>query len=128
MGATVLKCLICKVAEANHCHHVIPRANGGLNGPTVMLCGSCHTNLHSTAKAVLCNSKKAKSYFSMEQLINAQHYIRAIIESDGNKFAGKTYTLSIVLSEKEHRDLLNKKGRKSLQDFCRDSILRSVYE
>lgn len=30
-------------------HHVVPRAYGGLNGPVVSLCASCHSKLHALA-------------------------------------------------------------------------------
>jgi hypothetical protein len=31
-------------------HHVLPRASGGIDGPTVDLCGTCHQTVHDAAK------------------------------------------------------------------------------
>jgi hypothetical protein len=44
-----MNCYICGDKYGLHTHHIIPRAYGGTNGPTVTLCGGCHTLIHSIA-------------------------------------------------------------------------------
>lgn len=39
-------CWSCNSALPLEVHHVIPRAFGGENGPTVTICTSCHTKAH----------------------------------------------------------------------------------
>lgn len=34
-------------------HHIVPRCYGGENGPTVVLCGSCHNRVHKEANKVI---------------------------------------------------------------------------
>ncbi len=43
------KCWICETTKGIHEHHIVPRAYGGINGPTVNLCGAHHTLVHNTA-------------------------------------------------------------------------------
>ena len=50
-----VKCHVCGTKNGLHEHHVIPQAYGGVNGPTVILCASHHTLIHSAA---LCGEKK----------------------------------------------------------------------
>lgn len=40
-------CWVCSSPEALEEHHLVPRAYGGLKGPTVTLCGTCHSVLHA---------------------------------------------------------------------------------
>jgi hypothetical protein len=45
-------CFVCNASTLglNNIHHIVPRADGGTDGPTVNLCASCHTLLHNCAK------------------------------------------------------------------------------
>ncbi len=45
----VTRCYVCGKSKGMHEHHVVPRAYGGLNGPTVDLCASHHTLIHTAA-------------------------------------------------------------------------------
>lgn len=45
-------CAICKVRKATNRHHIVPRSQGGENGPTITVCGmgnasGCHGLLHA---------------------------------------------------------------------------------
>jgi hypothetical protein len=40
-------CAACGATDDLHEHHLIPRVHGGLDGPTVMLCGRCHGIVHA---------------------------------------------------------------------------------
>ena len=42
-------CIVCGCKESLHEHHVIPRAYGGTNGPTVILCANHHNLVHTLA-------------------------------------------------------------------------------
>lgn len=42
-------CWVCKSVDTLHEHHVIPRAFGGTDGPTVTVCSTCHGALHRAA-------------------------------------------------------------------------------
>lgn len=54
-------CWICHV-ETPHCHehHVTMRARTGEEGPLVDLCGDCHTQIHTVAKARLAKQRGGK--------------------------------------------------------------------
>jgi hypothetical protein len=59
-------CWICQVrfigdggTEPREDHHIIPRAFGGTDGPTVTLCDSHHTKVHRIAEAL----RYKKTYF-----------------------------------------------------------------
>ena len=43
------QCWVCGTTEGLCRHHVVPRAYGGENGPTVHLCGAHHTLIHDLA-------------------------------------------------------------------------------
>lgn len=48
MAANPGFCASCGLAGEMHEHHIVPRAQGGLNLPTVFLCVPCHGAVHST--------------------------------------------------------------------------------
>ena len=49
-----MPCYVCglQVASTDE-HHLIPRSRGGQAGPTVDLCGTCHSSVHDAANAAL---------------------------------------------------------------------------
>ena len=51
-------CIICSINFNLHCHHYIPRSQGGLGIPNnlVMLCNCCHNAIHTGNKTI--NLKK----------------------------------------------------------------------
>lgn len=42
-------CWVCPSTEGIHQHHVVPQSCGGTNGPTVTLCGTHHSLIHTEA-------------------------------------------------------------------------------
>lgn len=42
-------CWICLSPSSLHEHHIVPRAYGGSDGPTVTLCATCHNGIHHVA-------------------------------------------------------------------------------
>lgn len=52
--------ICCKKSFAVHLHHVIPQSCGGTNLATVLLCGQCHTTLHSAANHILACVRRNK--------------------------------------------------------------------
>lgn len=55
-------CVVCQKTEDSclHEHHVIPQANGGTNGPTVMLCAEHHNMIHKVAVKILTLIRNGK--------------------------------------------------------------------
>lgn len=46
-------CWVCGIENAPYEeHHIVPRHCGGANGPTVTLCGGCHSTIHLLADQV----------------------------------------------------------------------------
>lgn len=46
-----MPCFVCNsTAAVSNEHHIVPRSDGGTDGPTVILCPNCHTLLHNAAK------------------------------------------------------------------------------
>jgi hypothetical protein len=43
------RCWCCGERDSLHEHHCIPQAYGGVDGPTVTLCGVCHNLIHAAA-------------------------------------------------------------------------------
>jgi len=61
------RCPLCerRVAPgAGSRHHLVPRLKGGKNGPTVLLCSSCHSKIHN----VLTEAELARDYNTLEKL------------------------------------------------------------
>lgn len=42
-------CWVCDDVSSLHEHHIIPQAYGGVDGPTVTLCATCHNGVHHVA-------------------------------------------------------------------------------
>lgn len=42
-------CFLCPLDSGLEEHHIVPQCYGGKDGPTVTLCGVCHTNVHALA-------------------------------------------------------------------------------
>ena len=43
-------CWICGSDRKLHQHHIVPRAYGGEKGPTITVCGSCHSSVHAVGE------------------------------------------------------------------------------
>lgn len=57
-----MSCYVCEESiGVNEVHHVIPRSRGGVDGPTVDLCPTCHSAIHMVARAMIAG-KSGDSY------------------------------------------------------------------
>lgn len=63
-GTIVLDgCWVCGLGSSLEEHHIVPRTYGGSNGPTVTLCGICHTAIHNLSfKRALFDGTIAKNF------------------------------------------------------------------
>lgn len=81
------RCSICEsIVEIPHYHHVVPQARGGTDGPTVVLCPSCHNCLHANALGVISkikgNKKSLKSYWKTSELEErAKPYLQVLVKA-----------------------------------------------
>lgn len=57
-------CWVCSASSGIEEHHIIPRCNGGESGPTVSLCGICHTEIHNLALGIslVLDSNRVEDY------------------------------------------------------------------
>lgn len=59
------KCELCgRCPIRTNEHHLIPKEFGGVEGPTALLCGACHRQIH----ALFTNAELASFYHSLERL------------------------------------------------------------
>ncbi len=87
-------------------HHIVPRANGGLHGPTVMLCSECHDTLHQIAT----NLMSANSLKSLRDLAKAETLLLSLnIGLLGNKEFMRWLVSRVVVSTLIVADDPNKK-------------------
>lgn len=103
-------CHICEVETAvPHQHHIIPREYGGEQGPTIPLCGNCHTRLHAEAEAVLSykrTGKHIKSFWSSSrQAKRASPLVAAIVQSALDTKEKKTYKLNLEIDSATYKQL-----------------------
>jgi len=88
--------------ETRHDHHMVPRAYGGNDGPTVTVCTKHHTKLHVIAVCI----KAKKPYFEQlkgepQEIIKKLMYLATIVvdaematRNDPNKQAQVNITLN----------------------------------
>lgn len=65
-------------------HHLVPRQYGGVEGPTIWLCGACHRQIH----ALFTNAELAGFYHTPERLKDhpaMQKYLRWVKKQDPEK-------------------------------------------
>jgi len=122
-----LICPICKRQNTNHCHHIIPQANGGVNGKTIDLCGTCHTNLHSAARAILAG-KSPDKHMGKEHQQRAIQLIAAIVNST-RAMAGQVrpYKISFDITTRDLARLNEVRGTTSIQSYCKKVLLGVIY-
>lgn len=97
------QCVIClNVPSTPHMHHVIPQCYGGVDGPQVLLCASCHNDLHNQALSILSfkdgKCKKVRHIFKDEQsLERAKPLISAIVLAAQNNSKKETVKIQLEL-------------------------------
>lgn len=99
-------CWVCGtlMLDSRHNHHLIPRAFGGLNGPTVDICADDHNVLHRLAlrraddpSVILALLGKPR----LAYLTNVVRYAREVTKNNKNK----RFQLSVTLSGDTGRKL-----------------------
>lgn len=97
-------CWICSDRASLHNHHIVPQAYGGVDGPQVTLCASCHNGVHHVADG---REEMKPDYWNTEiRLRKAITLIRIIVDarklSSGseNKQASVTIVMSSQLVKK----------------------------
>ncbi len=120
-------CTVCGVSRGLHEHHVVPRAYGGLNGPTVTICGTHHTLIHDLALKKTAEREKLLSRLPEAQQPRIKELVDIIRRA---RVASKDYkrplTMQLVLdagTASKLRRLKRALGAKSLQQTLIHSIL-----
>lgn len=107
------KCEICGVTRGIHEHHVVPRAYGGINGPTVNLCGMHHTLIHT---ASLKKTKDRELEYAghtetqIEKLRELVYIIRRARIMSKHLHRNKPMTLHVELTAEQAHTLRELKG------------------
>lgn len=100
------ECWLCSTKDSLEDHHIIPRCNGGENGPQVTLCGVCHAAIHKMAMHQYVKSPEKdlqlvlpklietyQSNWNVTQALRAYflscsiHYTSKLVKNDSNKSA-----------------------------------------
>lgn len=85
-----------------HEHHIIPRAYGGADGPTVTLCNTHHDKLHRVAEKLIAD-KNPYAFFvgetkeSIRLILYLANIVRnsaTLVKNDPNKHASVMVTLT----------------------------------
>ena len=110
-------CSLCYSHHNLHVHHIIPRACGGTHGPTIVVCGDCHSGIHHCAtlkQSPLEYNKypQRKQTFPEKTLLIADKLVNAIQQAETlmqkeSKIDRKPIRISFVLSGKENRNLVD---------------------
>lgn len=72
-------CWVCTDSSSLHEHHIIPQAYGGVDGPTVTLCATCHNGVHHVADGR--EEMKPTSWNTKEKLGKGQWLVSAIVQA-----------------------------------------------
>ena len=91
-------CWVCDDVSSLHEHHIIPQAYGGVDGPTVTLCATCHNGVHHVAdgRVDMRPSTWATQYRNSkgDWLVNAIIKARILASTSDNKQAKVILDLS----------------------------------
>lgn len=96
------RCAACDVFTELHEHHLIPRAFGGLHGPTVEICPNCHDLVHKAARdpAALRTIKSIAVRRRIRDLAAIAARAEAAVKNDPNR--------SVAFQDRMPADLANK--------------------
>ena len=96
-------------------HHVVPRAFGGLDGPIVSLCDTCHSKVH---KLALMNSVDYTIFNGLDKQAQSKLQYLASVIKNAKQMAGsdvnKLFPISFKITRKESEVLDKLKIRYSL--------------
>lgn len=131
-------CWICQArflgdggTEPREDHHMIPRASGGVDGPTVTLCDSHHSKTHALATAL----KFSKPYFGILRgesterskkllyLANLIHNADLATRNDPNKAA-----TAVLILNARHKNMVDMLKKIYPQAKSREAILLLALE
>lgn len=128
MQSIVLKhCWCCPATTGLHQHHVIPQAYGGVDGPTVTVCGGCHTTVHTAAlkaphqwTALIPTANQDKFL----QLIQIIYRARMATKNSPNKPMKMQLEFSVERTKKirQLKALLGVSSLSSVIDRCIDKV------
>lgn len=123
--ADLHECWVCSSCDSIHHHHIVPRHCGGTNGPTVPLCGNCHSrvhkvgsNFHKILKEDHVHTDDLTEYVSDLYNANRVVYLAAVIH-DAEKLTKKSINkksklmLTFTAEERKMLKLLSKTIKKS---------------
>lgn len=111
LGGTLL-CWVCSKPKDTltfEDHHIVPQHLGGKNGPVVLLCGVCHTQVHNSAEALYKGNthipfrdavQREKCLYLATVIVNA----RLAVEANGG--LNKRFVFSTVFTYEEHETLV----------------------
>lgn len=125
-------CWVCaRVCSSYDQHHVVPSHLGGSEGPTVTLCGDCHTTLHTYAtqmyaKRVTLDLNLYAPRHRMRLDYLADVIVRAMIQVEG--VGGKNWVYSRKWSDVQHAQLVRLAHIYGSQDKAIDAALTKLYD
>jgi hypothetical protein len=116
--------------ETRHDHHLVPRAYGGADGPTVTLCTKDHTKLHAIAVSMKAN----KPYFMqltgetqqtkqrLMYMANVVYNSELATRNDPNKAAQACVTLN-----QKHKAMIDRL-KQATNSRSREAVLLAALE
>jgi hypothetical protein len=94
-------CWLCGDSSSLHEHHIIPQAYGGVDGPLVTLCATCHNGVHHVADGR--SEMRPTSWDRPDRLFKSQFLTGSIVKARilSSKSANKKVTVTLELSANE---------------------------
>ena len=94
-------CWVCHETSSLHEHHIIPQAYGGVDGPTVTLCATCHNGVHHVADGRI--EMQPTSWNEGDRDTRGKWLVNAIIQARivASKSANKRVIVTLELSANE---------------------------
>jgi hypothetical protein len=122
---TKIPCSIClKNYSVMHSHHTIPQARGGKNSTQVILCATCHNQVHAKALAVISflnnNRKSVGTFFTIQEYEDrADQFVQLLVQSL-QKTENRKHKVCVELSTDTFQQL------KLMQKDCSISTLEQT--
>lgn len=98
-------CWICEGTASLHNHHIIPQAYGGVDGPQVTLCASCHNGVHHVADGRIDMRPDYWATVSQIEKSNTLIYLIQQARSIASGSDNKQITVTLILTAKEAKML-----------------------
>lgn len=115
-------------------HHVVPRAFGGLNGPLVALCDTCHSKVHRIAQTMPNDYSKLLLGLTSEQqqrlayLASVAYNAKHATNDDQNKLLPVSFKITKQEAQVlEHlKTVLNVKSRSDVYRLAVTRLYKSL--